>query len=81
MTDTEKTTAQRYRETGMRPPSVASEPPPADATIAHLREYAQDHDIDLAGTSRKAEIVEAITGPDADLSDSAAAHSTPEASA
>lgn len=79
MSDAEKTTADLYREAGHRPPSVASEPPPPDATIADLRDYAEQHDIDLAGASRKAEIVEAITGTD--TSDSAAAHINPEASA
>lgn len=31
-----------------------------DLTVAELRDYADEHDIDLSGASRKAEIIEAI---------------------
>lgn len=40
--------------------------PTADWTVAQLKAYAKAHDVDLAGASRKDEIVAVLTADDSD---------------
>lgn len=43
-------------------PGPVEEPPDESWTVAELRDYAEENEIDLSGLRLKAEILEAVTG-------------------
>jgi hypothetical protein len=62
-------TADRYRQAGMRPPRDTEEFPSESWTVERLRTYADDNRIDLGEATLKADILAAVTAAPIDQSD------------
>lgn len=67
-TSSKRSTLEYFRRIGytVTEAPVPSPTPGEDWTVDSLRDYAQTNDIDLAGATRKDDILDVITAPAAD---------------